>query len=143
MKNLITSNTTFSINLPADHKHPNQIQVFPSSFSITVFLPNRDKQGNLIYDIDRWVDKFSNLFIDIFSGMTISFCDGWYKNQSHKIMKEKTVTVSAALFQVQALQNFMIPILELITEFAINTNQESVLISLNGNLKLVEITKKR
>jgi hypothetical protein len=107
---------------------------------LTLYVANRDRAGNHIPNIQRWVDRARHLFARLFGGCTaIPAAKGlWYSKVQGLCIEEETAIITSyvntddVITHLDTLRTFL-------QEILVGTDQEALAVDLDGDLYLVHV----
>ena len=105
----------------------------PSIQQLTLYIPNKDKNGKQIKNFDRWVEEAQRILARIGGGSTaLPPADGtWLNPENDKIIREKTKIVYAYIFPDKFEEN-IVALREFLHRFGRETNQGEVVVEFDG-----------
>lgn len=105
---------------------------------VSIYLPNKDRHGNQIQDIDRWIKAALTVLTELNGGATkLSGLEGSWRNSAGKIFTEDTVVVYSFLFYPQHFMEELSKFVSFVRTFGSQTDQEEVLVEFDNKALLV------
>ena len=105
----------------------------PSNRRLTLYLPDKDRNGNPVYRHEDWLNEACLLLVGICGGATKNppSTGYWHNKASGKIITETTHTVASFVGEADLASNVS-ALLEFLARFATETNQDSIAIEYDG-----------
>jgi hypothetical protein len=105
---------------------------------LTMYIPNKDRCGDDVANIDEWIRRAWQLIGRLFGGCTVipNATGIWYAEDDDAFIEERTAIITAHVDRsdvVSHLDTLRAFLVELLT----GTNQEAVAIELDGELHLI------
>ncbi len=105
---------------------------------LTIFIPNKDKYGNLIETIYHWVNEAQFLFTTLFGGCTcIHQAKGMWYNETDGIFMDETTAIVTTYVNIEDLQKHLNTIQRFVQNFLTVANQDAVAIEYDGYMYFV------
>ena len=103
-----------------------------SSQRLTLYLPNKDQEGQELFDLQKWVDQGRELLSQIGNGATaFPPAEGNWKNQKGELLWEQTRIIYCYIYPDQFLENLK-NLRDFLHRFGRETNQGEVVVEFNG-----------
>jgi hypothetical protein len=99
---------------------------------LQLYLPNRDKAGKPIPDIDVWIQAAEALMTDLNGGATTLKVKGMWRCKTGKILMEDTALIYSFIHYPEHFLERMKKLVEFVREFGRETNQEELLVEFNN-----------
>ncbi|MEW5747148.1 MAG: hypothetical protein AB1805_17100 [Nitrospirota bacterium] len=105
----------------------------PSIQQLTLYIPNKDKNGRQIKNLERWVEEAQRILARIGGGSTaLPPADGtWLNPENSDIIQEKTKIVYAYIYPDKFEDNIG-SLREFLHRFGRETNQGEVVVEFDG-----------
>ena len=141
MESLVTTTEKIANNIVI-HNQTLISKITPSHFSMTVYVPNLNREGKLYNSHIFWTKYFQNLFNHFFNGCEQYEIIGNYRNRDGISYQEITKVIDSDLFEFKKSytpSQIIHIIKQHIALFAICTSQEFVKFKIDGQSYLFEI----
>jgi hypothetical protein len=106
---------------------------------VKLYLPHNDRVGNLIPDIEDWIEAAMAVLTDLNGGATkLENLQGmWRSEESGKILTENTTLIYSFVFYPDQFAAKLGELVSFVRKFGRDTNQEEILVEFDDRAMLV------